>query len=610
MPGCDRPLTRESQAILEGKIKWLTALPYLWSPPWWVAVPGCFVVLLPFLTWMVSDWRFRRTCSSPVSEGKGLAAPPVTPYYDVFFGNLLDLILNTQGFLLKVIGMARQGPIGVAAGFAKLTVVSNPDQIQKVFRASKQLSNKRLAVFALQYLFGASREIAELFENHTIEESGSPKTDQGEQHLTNHVSGFSHYAREFLSGTHLQSLSKRYLANISHNSDQLNIQENWVRFPDLFVFLQGLVTPAAIEALMGAKIFEVNPNIVDDFWYFERGAPRFLRGFPRWLMPSRYRARDRIFDTMKKLDELAAQQDLSRLAPDDPEWEPYLGSKFLRARHEYSNLRATLPAKTKAWEKMGILFGANANLVPSMFWYVFEALKDPHLADRMLAEISSCVTTHNTGSGSGRDFHLEKLLEQPLLQSAYAETLRLRVAIALPRTVEHGDFNLAGYKIEENRHILMFTWPIMQDEEAWARAGKPPLRPFDQFWAERFLVPKQQHQQQQQQQQPVAGGRRSSDSDGDVVENNKSGDYEFSLRGLAGRWIPYGGGQHLCPGRHFAKVQLIVTFAFLFSRYDTELLDEARQNEAQPDMRWFPTGALPPDRQVPFRIRKRQGGLL
>lgn len=60
---------------------------------------------------------------------------------------------------------------------------------------------------------------------------------------------------------------------------------------------------------------------------------------------------------MKKLAELAAQRHLSHPAPDDPEWEPYLGSEFLRARHEYSKLKATLPAKTKAWEKMGILFG-------------------------------------------------------------------------------------------------------------------------------------------------------------------------------------------------------------------------------------------------------------
>lgn len=220
-----------------------------------------------------------------------------------------------------------------------------------------------------------------------------------------------------------------------------------------------------------------------------------------------------------------------------------------------------------------------------MFWYIFEALKDGNLGDRLTSEVLSCVSS---GALKIKD-HLPSLLRQPLLQSAYAETLRMRVAIALPRTCERGHFDIAGRRVEKNQHIAIFTSPLVPDDAGWIGAGKPPLKPLTEFWADRFLAPKQ-----------LAPGSKENNAD-DPPE------LEFSLRGLAGRWIPYGGGQHLCPGRHYAKNQLIGTFAFLFANYDMELLDGVKSNKVKPDMRWFPSGSLPPDRQVPFRIRRKIG---
>lgn len=239
-------------------------------------------------------------------------------------------------------------------------VVSDPNQIQKIFVSSKKLTNKHLAVVALQNLFGASKEVAELFEDSEIESPASDNADettsQGEARLKDHVSGFSSYARKYLSGPHLTSITAHFLDKLERNTVSLDIQHDWVTFPDLYTFLQDIVSRATIEALLGSKIFDINPNIVRDFWSFERGTPRFLQGFPRWLLHTHSRARDRISDTLKKLDYLAAQH-ISRLQPEDPSWEPYLGSKFLRARHEYAHFLKPLPDDTKAWEKMGIMFG-------------------------------------------------------------------------------------------------------------------------------------------------------------------------------------------------------------------------------------------------------------
>lgn len=199
----------------------------------------------------------------------------------------------------------------------------------------------------------------------------------------------------------------------------------------------------------------------------------------------------------------------------------------------------------------------------------------------MTAEVMSCVAPEKPNVA--RSIH--RILQQPLLQSAYAETLRMRVAIALPRTCEYEDFDFFGHKIKKNEHLLIFTSPVVRDDEGWTCAGKPPLRPFEEFWAERFLAPKDGSKQKMGDEKPE--------------------DLEFSLRGLAGRWMPYGGGQHLCPGRHYAKSQIIGSFAFFFANYDLELLNSAGKGSVEPDMRRFPTGTLPPDRKVPFRIRRK-----
>ncbi|GAP82401.1 putative cytochrome P450 [Rosellinia necatrix] len=556
------------------------------------AALACTLLLLPAVVYSITFWRFSLTSARPDGDLKLLVNPPVIPYWDVLFGHFFNLAWDTKGFLTKAVQLASRGPAECKATIVNFTVVSDPAQIRKIFRACGHFSNKQMAVVALQNLFGASKKVAELFESHDVDVAkiGAIGTDgnsnaRGEARLRDHVSSFGAYAHTYLSSPYLESLSKRYLANMERNVQSLHVQDEWAEFPDMYAFLQDLVSSATIEALMGSKVFEINPSIVDDFWTFERATPYFLRCFPRWLIPGRYKARERIFDTMKKLDRLACQN-LPRFTPEAPDWEPYLGSKFMRARHEYGQSIRPLPEDTKAWEKMGIMFAANANLLPIMFWYLFEALKSHDLQQRMIEEIRTCVSP---GAPGAPDVGLDigSLLEKPLMQSAYAETLRLRVAIALPRICEHSDFDLMGYRIKKNQLLVVLTWPVLKDEAAWRQSGRPPWKKgLDEFWADRFLVPKQ-----------------ATKGEGHVAGDPP--EYEYSLRGMSGRFLSYGGGQHLCPGRHYAKHQLIGTVAFLLSQYELELSHPAKSHEVQPDMRWFPSGSLPPNKKVSFRIRRK-----
>lgn len=161
----------------------------------------------------------------------------------------------------------------------------------------------------------------------------------------------------------------------------------------------------------------------------------------------------------------------------------------------------------------------------------------------------------------------------------------------MSRTSELEDFNLDGFKVRRNQILMIFSRPPALNEDAWFAAGRRSTSPLSDFQADRFLIPKTS---------------KSSEDDFSKFQPDPSQEEEteFSLNGLAGLWLPYGGGQRMCPGRHFAKAEVLSTFALLFTHFTIKVNGEVDLQEVAPDLRWVPTGALPPTIKVPFRIKR------
>lgn len=138
--------------------------------------------------------------------------------------------------------------------------------------------------------------------------------------------------------------------------------------------------------------------------------------------------------------------------------------------------------------------------------------------------------------------------------------------------------------------------------EIWNAGTPDDPHPLDRFWADRFLV---------YPDDPSSGpSRRDLSTTAKLQRKSDSGfkretGPRFSMDGVTGGWIPYGGGQRICPGRYFAKQEIIGTFATLFTYYDIELLP-AKDWVPKPNMKFFPFGGLPPLGKIPFRIRRRR----
>lgn len=221
----------------------------------------------------------------------------------------------------------------------------------------------------------------------------------------------------------------------------------------------------------------------------------------------------------------------------------------------------------------------NANVLPCIFWYVVEAIRRPELLTRLLADVTT-ATSDETGK-----IDIQKLGNQALTQSMHAEILRLYIAIFTLRHGEVGPVSFGGYKLKPEDLAVIYSRTGALDDKAWARSGRAPKTPLEQFDAERFLV----------------------DHDNLLVENScesANKDLEFSMSGLSGIWLPFGGGDRMCPGRHYAKTEMMITLALLFNKFDVELM-MADTSKVQPNMGFAPFGSLPPTCALPFRIRRK-----
>ena len=129
--------------------------------------------------------------------------------------------------------------------------------------------------------------------------------------------------------------------------------------------------------------------------------------------------------------------------------------------------------------------------------------------------------------------------------------------------------------------------------------------PVEEFWAERFII-----YPNDCSSGPVRKGARSDQNQASWKRHetateettNKAG--RFSIEGLNGAYISFGGGLGKCPGRHFAEQEVILTLALFVQRFDIELRT-AEEWKPRMDTDFFPFGALPPSDPVPFRIRLR-----
>lgn len=157
---------------------------------------------------------------------------------------------------------------------------------------------------------------------------------------------------------------------------------------------------------------------------------------------------------------------------------------------------------------------------------------DKGLSNRVQDEVKSLSKNQSLA-----DIDLKILSKSPLLSSIYAETLRLHVKSFTVASSPLSDISLGRYRLPKGEVGLINSHLSHMDEDFWStKNGAHPLK---SFWADRFLT---------NPTDPSSGPRKVTIHDpsseiSEEITQDESGDSKpyFSLKGLDGSWIPYGG---------------------------------------------------------------------
>ncbi|KAI0873439.1 cytochrome P450 [Hypoxylon argillaceum] len=367
-------------------------------------------------------------------------------------------------------------------------------------------------------------------------------------------------------------------------SQKLNNQPEGWHTVQLFEMLKISMFESATKSLFGTHILLLNPGLAEAYWDFDSSAINLIWGLPRWLRPRPYLIRDRLHEMVKRSVDSA----WDNFDPGDnqSDWEEHWGSRLSREVARWFR-ELGFSNTAIAGHTVGTLFGLHGNTIPITTWALMEIINDPSLLEVIRQEVSeACCFNPETGDLS---IDNNKIVALPILQSVYTECMRLHVSymanrkVLLPTTLD-------GYHIAPGSLIQTDTEMAHLNEEFWGTENHPAAS----FWAYRHL-----------KEVEVAN------SDGSTIKQ-----VQFCMKGRPSDFFPYGGGHLVCPGRHFAKQEIMMAIAVVVSMFDIEpvgwtTMDGIPATGPPKDNREYAgIVAMPPDLDMQIRWKKRYQGVL
>ncbi|KAH9820419.1 Cytochrome-P450 [Teratosphaeria destructans] len=328
------------------------------------------------------------------------------------------------------------------------------------------------------------------------------------------------HSEHLLSTSAVHALTARYMRCFHHElHDDAHLQRGVDL--NLYEWLWQRIFRSSTTALYGSKLLEMHPDFDLDYRVWEDNMLGLLFGTPRLFARKAYAARDR---TVRKL-ETWLEEGYRSPAEGDPDWEPSCGARVVRKRHEYYKQQG-MSIHAQAGADLIFLAGILSNATPATGWLLMHILSPtspPSLKDQIMEELSSVKTTDGSIDVPG-------LTKLPLLNSAFHEILRLYVDLLVVRHIDES-VALDSHLVRQGEHVMAPTWMTHRDAQYFARPTE--------FDPERFLC-----------------------------TDAETGKLSYSTSGLGGKYFPFGGGHYMCPGRIFAKQEVLGSVAVLLLDFD------------------------------------------
>jgi len=194
------------------------------------------------------------------------------------------------------------------------------------------------------------------------------------------------------------------------------------------------------------------------------------------------------------------------------------------------------------WD-IAMMMVATTNAIPTLFWNIIYVLSSPSITASIRTEVMA-ITTRTTDPATGETsmtIDASKFSTHcPLLCAAYQESMRLSNRQMSFRVAGEDTTVIAGeksYLIKKNAIVLIPSSIYSEDPRVWGSNA-------DAF-------------------EPARWFKRDSHKESSGIAEAKDAE-----RLQKKSFFPFGGGRHLCPGRHLAFAEILGMVALLVAGYD------------------------------------------
>ena len=326
---------------------------------------------------------------------------------------------------------------------------------------------------------------------------------------------------------------------------------------EVFGFVSKIISLASNRTFFGpGNPYDKHPDLLDRFWEWENGIVKLL-----------------MVGILPKIASRKARKALRACAERFIEYGETGGYEnahyVVKARndahiqHGISRLeRAKLDAG------LGLAFNVNASI--TAFWMLSNAYSRPELLARLRVEVQNNALSQPGTLSFGR------LRDScPGLYSLYRETLRYYASFSSIRWVDADTMIANRYLVRKGTILQMVGAALHQDKAIWGPDA-------EEFNPDRFL-------------RNTNGTRTKADGTFDDKSNVPPAAFRS-----------FGGGRHMCPGRHFAAAEILSLSAVMILGFDMETVEGTAWNPP-PDRKRFPTSVEKPSQKLMVRMHRRQG---
>lgn len=472
----------------------------------------------------------------------------------------------------------------------KIYIATSPNVVQSALR-SRNLSFDPFSIAFAKRVLNCKTE-------HLNQMTHIPENDK-EECYNNDMHKIYHEPLQ--PGPELQKMNSRVLEKITEVVNEIGSE---FETKDLYMWLRDSFTMATSISMFGSRSpIALDPSLIEPLWYvdtnpivsasfmgsmtnfsyyrdFERGLQLLMLDFfPYFTARKPALARDKLQSAFKAY--FRAGHDL------DDDVSPFIKRRTAIQR------RYGFTSDDMGNFDISMLLVATTNAVPTLFWLLIYILSNPKLVHDLREEVSTVTTTTTNTHGARKMIINTSKFEKhcPVLCSSYQESMRLsnkNMSIRVARDDTLISSSDGTFFLPKNSILFLPSSLHTTDTGIWGSDA-------NSFDPRRFI---------KKQATSAGAGEESSPAEAGADKDLKS------LQKKS--FFPFGGGRHLCPGRHFAFAEILGFVAVLVSGYDVAMADEDGKpagKVAVPERKNGEFGeAVPkPVERVVVCVRRREG---